>query len=64
MMGELLVGIDVGTYSSKGVLVQPDSNVLCSHVVEHKMDIPHAGWAEQDSEKVWWAGFLGKILGI
>ena len=54
-MAELLLGIDVGTYSSKGVLVQPDGNVLCSHVVEHKMDIPRPGWAEQDANKVWWA---------
>lgn len=54
-MGELLLGIDVGTYSSKGVLVQPDGRVLRSRVVEHGMDIPNPGWAEQDADKVWWA---------
>ncbi len=53
-MGELLLGIDVGTYSSKGVLVQPDGTLLKSHVVEHTMDIPHPGWAEQDADKIWW----------
>ena len=47
-MAELLLGIDVGTYSSKGVLVQPDGKVLKTHVVEHEMEIPHPGWAEQD----------------
>lgn len=54
-MGELLLGIDVGTYSSKGVLVAPHGKVLKSHVVEHDMAIPHPGWAEQDADKIWWA---------
>ena len=52
---KLLLGIDVGTYSSKGVLVTPAGEVLKQHVVPHKMDIPHPGWAEQDADKVWWA---------
>lgn len=53
-MGQLLLGIDVGTYSSKGVLVEPDGTVLKAHVIEHTMDIPKPGWAEQDADKVWW----------
>ena len=52
---KLLLGIDVGTYSSKGVLVTPAGEVLKQHVVPHKMDIPYPGWAEQDADKVWWA---------
>lgn len=54
-MSELLLGIDVGTYSSKGVLVSPDGRVLKSQVAEHDLSIPHPGWAEQDADKVWWA---------
>lgn len=54
-MSQLLLGIDVGTYSSKGVLVELDGTVLRSHVTEHTMDIPQPGWAEQDADKVWWA---------
>ncbi|MCL4560058.1 MAG: FGGY-family carbohydrate kinase [Chloroflexi bacterium] len=53
-MSQLLLGIDVGTYSSKGVLVEPDGSILRSHVVEHEMAIPHPGWAEQDADQVWW----------
>jgi xylulokinase len=53
-MGQLLLGIDIGTYSSKGVLVEPDGHLLRSHIVEHGMDIPHPGWAEQDADAVWW----------
>ena len=54
-MSDLLLGIDVGTYSSKGVLVEANGTVLKTHVVEHKMDIPQQGWAEQDADAVWWA---------
>jgi len=53
-MGELLLGIDVGTYSTKGVLARPDGGVLKMHAVEHGMDIPRPGWAEQDPDHVWW----------
>jgi xylulokinase len=53
-MSQLLLGIDVGTYSSKGLLVQPDGTLLKSYVVEHTMDIPQPGWAEQDADAVWW----------
>lgn len=53
-MGSLLLGIDVGTYSSKGVLVEPDGKVLRTEIVEHKMEVPRPGWAEQDAEAVWW----------
>lgn len=53
-MSELLLGIDVGTYSSKGVLVRPEGEVLKTHIVEHEMAIPRPGWAEQDAEKIWW----------
>jgi len=53
-VGQLLLGVDVGTYSSKGVLVEPNGNILNSHVVEHKMDVPQPGWAEQDADEIWW----------
>lgn len=54
-MPKLLLGIDVGTYSSKGVLAETDGTVLKTRIVEHKMDIPQQGWAEQDADSVWWA---------
>ena len=53
-MSDLLLGIDVGTYSTKGVLVDLNGTILKSHVVQHTMDIPQPGWAEQDADKVWW----------
>lgn len=59
-MTGLLLGIDVGTYSSKGVLVEINGTVVRTAIVEHEMSIPHPGWAEQDADAVWW-GDLVKI---
>ena len=54
-MGNLLLGIDIGTYSSKGVLCMPDGTVLAEHILEHDLSLPHPGWAEQDADTIWWA---------
>jgi len=54
MPRELLLGIDVGTYSTKGVLCTPAGEVLETHVVEHDLSLPRPGWAEQDADAVWW----------
>ncbi len=50
-----LLGIDVGTYSSKGVLTTPTGEVLHQHIVEHGIDLPRPGWVEQDADGVWWS---------
>ncbi len=55
MPGELLLGVDVGTYSTKGVLCTPAGEVLASHTVEHGLSLPRPGWAEQDADAVWWS---------
>jgi len=53
-----LLGVDIGTYSSKGVLVTLDGEVVASHVVEHTLSMPHPGWAEHDADAVWWHDFV------
>lgn len=58
MAGTLLLGIDIGTYSAKGVLCTPEGEVVASHVVEHDLSLPRPGWAEQDADSVWWAGLI------
>lgn len=54
-MPELLLGIDVGTYSSKAALVRPDGRPLRVRTVSHGLEFPRPGWAEQDADRVWWA---------
>lgn len=53
-----LLGVDVGTYSSKGVLVSLSGDVVASHVVEHSMSTPEPGWFEHDADAVWWNDFV------
>ena len=52
------MGIDIGTYSSKGVLVTQHGEVVASHVVPHTIEMPHPGWVEQDADDVWWHDFV------
>ena len=54
-MSDLLVGIDVGTQSSKGVLLRTDGSLVAEARAAHGMDVPRPGWAEQDADAIWWA---------
>jgi xylulokinase len=53
-MKTLLLGIDVGTYSSKAALVTLAGEVLRSAVVAHGIATPAPGHVEQDADGVWW----------
>jgi xylulokinase len=53
----LLMGIDIGTSASKGVLVTLSGDVVAEHSTPHGFDIPQAGWAEHDADAVWWHDF-------
>jgi xylulokinase len=59
MAGSLLLGIDIGTYSSKGVLCSPEGAVLASAAIEHGLSLPKPGWAEHDADAIWWGEFVG-----
>ena len=50
----LLLGIDMGTGSTKGLLVDPSGAVVASETLQHSMQLPRPGWAEVDAEKLWW----------
>jgi xylulokinase len=51
---DLLLGIDIGTGSTKGVLVDGSGTVIASEMVAHAMQLPRPGWAEVDAEAMWW----------
>jgi len=53
-VSELLLGIDMGTGSSKGVLATPDGEILATAVRPHGVSMPRPGWAEVDAVDVWW----------
>jgi xylulokinase len=52
---DLLLGIDVGTFSTKGLLTDSQGRVHGSLTVEHGVELPQPGWAQQDADEVWWA---------
>lgn len=52
-----LLGVDIGTYESKGVITTLDGKVVNVQVKPHTMLIPRQGWAEHDPEEVWWGDF-------
>lgn len=53
-MKRLLLGIDVGTYSSKAVLVTFDGKVVGSATAPHGISTPAPGFVEHDADAVWW----------
>lgn len=55
---QYFLGIDIGTYESKGVLADKDGNVLASASHPHKMFVPEPGWAEHRPEEDWWNDFV------
>ncbi len=56
-MSELLLGIDIGTSSSKGVLATQSGEVIAAAERPHRLSLPRPGWAEHDAESVWWQDF-------
>ena len=49
----LFIGVDIGTSSSKGVLVNGAGEVLSQAVRSHVVSRPHPGWVEMDAH-IWW----------
>ncbi|MBL1078485.1 FGGY-family carbohydrate kinase [Nocardia sp. 2] len=54
----MLLGIDIGTSGSKGVLVDRDGMVAMRAERPHRVSTPRPGWVEHDAESVWWADFV------
>ncbi len=55
--GQAVIGVDIGTSSSKGVLVDLDGHLLHTSVVEHSVDRPGPGMVEMDA-RIWWDEFV------
>lgn len=56
-MKQFVLGVDIGTSSSKGILAGADGKVIATSERPHDLSLPRPGWAEHDAEKVWWADF-------
>jgi xylulokinase len=51
------MGIDIGTFETKGVIIDDDCAVVATHVERHGLENPRAGYFEHDAEGVWWGDF-------
>jgi xylulokinase len=55
---QLLLGVDIGTASSKGVLTDVRGRVVASASTPHGVSSPAPGLFEQDADGVWWADLV------
>jgi xylulokinase len=58
MVREYLIGVDIGTTTSKGMMITPRGETIAACSFEHGIDRPYPGWAEHDADKVWWGDFV------
>jgi xylulokinase len=52
------LGVDIGTFESKGVLVDETGKIIAQAARPHRMIVPRAGWAEHRAEQDWWGDFV------
>ncbi len=64
MSKQHLLGVDIGTTGSKGVVVTPEGRVVAYQFREHGVATPRPGWCEQDADAVWWADLAHIIRGL
>lgn len=51
------LGVDIGTSSSKGVLVDAGGAIIATATRAHDVSRPRTGWVEMDA-RVWWDEFI------
>ncbi|MTD17232.1 sugar kinase [Nakamurella sp. YIM 132087] len=54
----VVLGLDIGTSSSKAVLVDAGGTVVARATRPHGTSTPHPGWFEQDADTVWWGDLV------
>lgn len=52
------LGVDIGTYSSKGVIADSKGEIIAEAQRPHDMLVPRPGWAEHRPEEDWWGDFV------
>lgn len=57
MQAKYLLGFDVGTYESKGVICDFNGGILAKASSRHVLKSPKPGWAEHDPIGDWWFDF-------
>ena len=58
------LGVDIGTFESKGILVDGDGAIVAQAVCPHKMIVPRPGWAEHRAREDWWGDTVSIVRQI
>ena len=61
--GKLLLGVDIGTNESKGVLIDGNFRPVADFSVPHTMENPQPNYFEMDAE-IWWSDFCTISRGL
>jgi xylulokinase len=61
MTASYLLGVDIGTYESKGVIADLSGRVVARAAVQHELSLPRPGWVEHDADGVWWHDFRALV---
>jgi xylulokinase len=56
-----LLGVDIGTGSSKAVVTDADGTILAHATRGHRTSSPRLGWFEHDADDIWWADFCALL---
>jgi xylulokinase len=58
-----LIGYDIGTSSTRCILVDTNGNLIASSTKEYDMDTPKPGWAEQHPD-LWWEASVETVKDV
>ena len=57
MKKKYFLGVDIGTFESKGLLMDENCAVIATHAEKHTMENPKPNHFEMDAETIWWGDF-------
>jgi xylulokinase len=52
------LGVDIGTFETKGVIVDQGGRIVATAARPHQMLVPQPGWAEHRPQEDWWGDFV------
>jgi xylulokinase len=52
------LGVDIGTFETKGVIVDQVGRIVATAARQHQMLVPQPGWAEHRPQEDWWEDFV------
>lgn len=58
MTEEAVLGIDIGTSSTKAALADAEGTIIATAQRKNVTSMPRPGWVEHDAEQTWWAGLV------